>query len=67
MALESTQPLTETSAKYISGGKEGRCLRLTTLSPLCVDCQECVEPQPSTAPRASPSQYMDCSSRESAL
>jgi hypothetical protein len=37
MALESTQPLAETSAKCISWGKGGRCVRLTTLPPFCVD------------------------------
>jgi len=30
MTLESTQPLTETSTRSISGGKGGRCVRLTT-------------------------------------
>ena len=33
MALGSTQPLTKISTWSISGGKGGRCLRLTTLPP----------------------------------
>jgi len=36
MALVSTQPLTEMSTRSISGGKGGRCIRLTTLPPCCV-------------------------------
>ena len=35
MALGSTQPLTEMSTRYISWGKGGRCVRLTTLPPSC--------------------------------
>ena len=35
MALGSTQPLTEMSARNISRGKGGRCVRLTTLPPSC--------------------------------
>jgi len=35
MALGSTQPLTEMSTRSISGGKVGRCVRLTTLPPSC--------------------------------
>jgi hypothetical protein len=35
MALGSTQPLTEMSTRYISWGKCGRCVRLTTLPPSC--------------------------------
>ena len=35
MALGSTQPLTEMSTRLFPGGKGGRCLRLTTLSPPC--------------------------------
>jgi hypothetical protein len=35
MALGSTQPLTEMSTGSISWGKGGRCVRLTTLPPLC--------------------------------
>ena len=33
MALGSTQPPTEMSTRSISGGKSGRCVRLTTLPP----------------------------------
>jgi len=35
MALGSTQPLTEMSARIILGGKGGWCVRLTTLPPTC--------------------------------
>ena len=35
MALGSTQPLTEISTRLFSGGKGGRYVRLTTLSPSC--------------------------------
>ena len=35
MALEWTQPLTRISAKCISGGKGGRCVRVTNLPPSC--------------------------------
>jgi len=41
MALESTQPLREKITRNISlGGKDGRCLGLTTLLPSCADCHE---------------------------
>ena len=33
MALGSTQPLTEMSTEVFPGGKGGRCVRLTNLSP----------------------------------
>jgi hypothetical protein len=47
MALRLTQPLTEMSTRNISGGgKGGRCIRLTTLPPLCAHCLEIWEPQP---------------------
>jgi len=36
MDLGSTQPLTEMSTRGISWGKDGRCVRLTTLPPSCV-------------------------------
>jgi hypothetical protein len=29
------------------GGKDGRCVGLTTLPPSCADCLEILEPQPS--------------------
>jgi hypothetical protein len=32
--------------KYFPGGKEGRCVGLTTLPPSCVDCHEIWKPQP---------------------
>ena len=31
---------------YFMGGKGGRCVRLTSLPPLCADCLEIWEPQP---------------------
>jgi hypothetical protein len=37
MALGSTQPLTEMSNRYISWGKGGQCVGLTTLPPSCAD------------------------------
>jgi len=41
MALRLTQPLTEMSTRNISwGGKGGRCVGLTTLSPSSADCLE---------------------------
>jgi hypothetical protein len=46
MALGSTQPLTEMSTRNISWGKGGRCLGLTTLLLLSVDCLEMWDPQP---------------------
>ena len=47
-ALGSTRPLTDMSTRNISwrGGKSGRCVRLTALSPLCTECLEIWEPQP---------------------
>jgi len=55
MALGLTQPLTEMSTRNISlGGKCGRCVRLTTLPPLCADCLEIWEPQPPGTLRACP-------------
>jgi hypothetical protein len=56
MALVSTQPLTEMSTRNISwgggGGKGGRCVGLTTLTPSFADCLESSEPQTSRALRA---------------
>jgi hypothetical protein len=55
MALGSTQPLTEMSARNISWrGKGGGCVGLTTLPPSCADCLEIWEPQPPGALRACP-------------
>jgi len=36
MVLGSTRPLTEMSTRFISWGKGGRCVSLTTLPPSCV-------------------------------
>jgi len=44
MALGLTQPQTEMITTL--GGKGGRCVGLTTLSPSCADCLEIWEPQP---------------------
>jgi len=49
VALGLIQPVTEMSTRNIScgeGGKDGRCLGLTTLRPSCVDCLEIWKPQP---------------------
>jgi len=47
MALGLTQPLTEMSTRNISsGGKGGRCVRLTPLPPSYTDCLEIWESQP---------------------
>jgi len=53
MALESTQPSSDMSTRNIScagggngGGKDGRCIRLTTLPPSCANCHEIRAPQP---------------------
>ena len=62
MALGLTQPLTDISNRNISGGgvgvgvggKDGRCLGLTTLPPSCADCLEIWEPQPPGNLRACP-------------
>jgi len=45
MALELTQLLTEMSARSISWGLKGRCVRLTTLPLPCADCLVIWEPQ----------------------
>jgi hypothetical protein len=37
-----------------SGGKDGRCVGLTTLPPSCADYLEILEPQPAGTPRACP-------------
>ena len=38
--------------EYFLGGKGGRCVRLTALSPSCADCHEIWEPQPPGTLRA---------------
>jgi hypothetical protein len=40
--------------EYFLGGKGGRCLGVTTLSPSCADCLEILEPQPPGTPRTCP-------------
>ena len=50
MVLGLTQPLTE----MFPGSKGGRCVRLTTLPPLCADCLEIWEPQTPGTLRACP-------------
>jgi hypothetical protein len=50
-ALESTQAL-KMSTRKTSGGKDGRCVGLTTLPPSCTDCLEILEPQPPGTARA---------------
>ena len=57
MALVSTQPLTEMSTRNISwggGGKDGRCVGLTTLLSSRADCLKIREPQPPRTLRACP-------------
>jgi hypothetical protein len=45
MALGSTQPLVKTSTRNIPGGKGGRCVRLTTSTPLHAECHGIWEPK----------------------
>jgi hypothetical protein len=40
--------------EYFLGGKRGRCVWLTTLSPSCADCLQIWEPQPPGTQRACP-------------
>jgi len=60
MALGSTQPQTEMSTRIFSGGKGGRCVRLTTLPPSCADCLEIWQPQAVSTLRVCPDPYRDC-------
>jgi len=46
--------------EYFLGGKGGRCVRLTTLSPSCADCLEIWEPRPPGTLRTCPGLYWDC-------
>jgi hypothetical protein len=61
MTLRLTQPLTEMSTKNISWGvgKDGRCVRLTTLSPSCAHCLEIWDPQPPGTLSVCPAVYRD--------
>jgi hypothetical protein len=40
MALGLTQPVTEIVPGIFPGGKGGRCVRLTNLTPSCANCLE---------------------------
>jgi len=46
--------------EYFLGGKDGRCVGLTTLPHSCADCLEIWEPQPPGTLRACPDLYRDC-------
>ena len=46
--------------EYFLKGEAGRCVRLTTLPPTCVDCLEIWEPQPPGTLRACPGVCRDC-------
>ena len=46
MASGSTQLLVKMSTRNISGGKGGRCVRLTTSTPSCAECHVIREPKP---------------------
>jgi hypothetical protein len=35
----------------IPGGKDGRCVRVTTLPPSCAECLEILEPYPTRTPK----------------
>ena len=60
MALGSTQPLTEKSARNISWGAKGsQRAELTTLPPSCADWLEIRETQPPGTLRACPGLYTD--------
>jgi hypothetical protein len=55
MTLELIQPSNRNEYEvYFLGGKRGRCVGLSNLSPWCVDCLEIWEPQPSGILRACP-------------
>jgi hypothetical protein len=60
MALGSKWYLTKMSTRNILGGKDGRCVRLTTLPPSCADCLEIWRPQLPENLRACPGLYRDC-------
>jgi len=44
MALEPTETPAEISTRNILWGKDGQCLGLTTLPPVCADCLEILRP-----------------------
>ena len=62
MALGSTKTLKEMSTRNISwgGGKDGRCVGLTTLPPSCANCLEIWETQSPGTLTAYPVLYRDC-------
>ena len=60
MALGSTQPLVKMSTRNIPGGKDGRCVRLTTSPPSRVECHEIWEPKPPGTLWATPGLLRDC-------
>ena len=49
-----------TYQEYFLGGKDGRCVRLTTLPPSCANFLEIWGPQTPGTLRACPSLYRDC-------
>jgi hypothetical protein len=53
-------PNTNEYQEYFLGGKGGRCVGLTTLSPSCVDCLEMWEPQPPGTVGGCLGLYRDC-------
>jgi hypothetical protein len=61
MALASTQPLTEMSARNVFWGRKGgRCVRLTILPSSYADCLELLKLQPRGMPWAWIDLYRDC-------
>jgi hypothetical protein len=60
MALGSTQPLVKMNTRNIPGGKDGRCVRLTTSSSSRAECQEIWEPKPPGTLWATSGLLRDC-------
>jgi hypothetical protein len=60
MALGSTQPLVKMRTRNISGGKGGRCVRLTTSLPSRAECHEIWEPEPPGTLWATSGLLRDC-------